>query len=187
MIYRVLATATLIALAVAGLLLLSSEQSSLAPPAPSTVQLPDPGYSAQNATLVETGPDGQPMYTVMANVIHQQPDSQQVTLDGVQLQFRDPKAQVWHGRSDRGLIVNDAARVEMLGDVNLWGLLPGSDQVAHITTDWLQVNTQSQVVSTQAPVDFDWSHQHVRARGMTVHLKTSRVQLDADVHGTLLP
>jgi LPS export ABC transporter protein LptC len=187
MIYRVLATATLIALAVAGLLLLSSEQSSLAPPAPGAVQLPDPGYSAQNATLVETGPDGQPMYTVMANVIHQQPDSQQVTLDGVRLQFRDPKAQVWHGSSDRGLIVNDAARVEMLGDVNLWGVLPGSDQAAHITTDWLQVNTQSQVVSTQAPVALDWNGQHVRARGMTVRLKSSQIRLQSDVHGRFQP
>jgi LPS export ABC transporter protein LptC len=187
MIYRVLATATLIALAVAGLLLLSSEQSSLAPPAPGTVQLPDPGYSARNATLIETGPDGQPMYTVVAQVVHQQPDSQQVTLDGVQLRFRDPKAQIWNGSSDRGLIVNDAAQVEMLGNVKLWGLLPGSDQLAHVSTDWLRVNTQTEVVSTQAPVAFDWNRQHLQGRGMTLHLKSSQLRLQSDVHGQFLP
>jgi LPS export ABC transporter protein LptC len=187
MIYRVLATATLIALAVAGLLLLSSERSTLAPPSPGTVQLPDPGYSARGATLIETGPDGRPMYTVMARIIHQQPDSQQVTLEGVQLQFRDPRQQVWNGSSDRGLIVDDAARVEMLGDVKLWGLLPGSDQVAHISTDWLQVNTRSEVVSTQAAVAFNWNRQHLQGRGMSLHLKSSHLRLQSDVHGQFLP
>jgi lipopolysaccharide export system protein LptC len=36
-------------------------------------------------------------------------------------------------------------------------------------------------------VTLDWNNQHVRARGMTVRLKDSQVDLEADVHGTVQP
>ena len=187
MIVRVLGTALLIALAVAGLLRLSSEQIGTTPRSQATPAMPNPGYSARDATLIETGADGRPMYTVHAATVRQVPESQVVNLTLVQLLFRDPKGQLWHGSSDRGLILDEAARVDMIGNVKLWGLLPGTDEDAHISTDALHVNTQTEVITTQDPVMLDWSRQHLRARGMIVRLKSSQVALESDVYGVFLP
>ncbi len=188
MIYRIVGTALLIALAVAGLILLSSEQGTLAPAPARREQAPDPGYSARGASLIETGPDGRPLYALQAAAIREQPNGERATLDEVALTFHDPNGQVWTGTSDHALIEgNDAARIEMLGNVRITGLLPGTQVPAHIATDQLQVDTHAQVVSSPARVTLDWGSQHLASRGITAHLRSSRVRLESDVHGTLQP
>ena len=72
MIFRILASLLFIAI-IAGSFWLGGQQREAAPT--TTVENPsgDPGYSARTAVLIETGPDGQPMYTLNADVIRQHP------------------------------------------------------------------------------------------------------------------
>jgi len=72
MIYRLLAILALVALIV-GVVVLSGPQREST--APATVgPLHDPGYAARKARLIQTGPDGQPLYTLDAAQIQQQPN-----------------------------------------------------------------------------------------------------------------
>ena len=187
MIYRMLATVGLVALAIAGLLILSSEQSNVTPSALGRTPLTDPGYSARDATLIQTGPDGRPMYTVQSREIRQQPGSDTATLDDVVLQFRDPQGEIWTGSSDHGLIVDEGARVSLLGDVRISGKLAGRDPPARIFTDWLQVDTAAQIVSTDAPVKLLWGNQQLQARGLVARIKDQHLHLKSDVHGIYRP
>src|ERR1700733_14808127 len=121
MTYRIASIIALIAIVVAGWIALDRVQNgaSASPPNPALTQ--DPGYAARDAQLIETGPDGRPMYTLRAKLIQQPPPAQLVTLDGVQMQMHDPDGNIWSGRADHGRILQDDAVVELTGGVRLWG------------------------------------------------------------------
>ncbi len=186
MILRALSGALVIALLVAGWYLLNNEQNGPAVPAASN-SATNPGYSAQNAVLIETAADGRPMYTLHAASILQEPDSAITTLHQVQMQFRDPKGNVWNGRADEGRVVDQASQVELTGNVVIWGQLPGTDQPARISSERLNIDTHTEVVTTEDPVVLDWNGQLVHARGLIAHLRQERLVLKSDVHGRYVP
>ena len=72
MIYRLAALAAVLALIV-GMVLLTAPQPESVARASTGQPLHDPGYSAQQARLVQTGADGRPVYTLDAAQIQQQP------------------------------------------------------------------------------------------------------------------
>ena len=73
MIYRLAALAAVVALIV-GMVLLTAPQPESVARAATGQPLHDPGYSAQQARLVQTGVDGRPVYTLDADQIQQRPD-----------------------------------------------------------------------------------------------------------------
>lgn len=186
MILRVLGGAAVIALLVIGWLSVNDERIGPAPAAVRAKRL-NPGYAAQNAVLIETGPDGRPMYTLHASEIREQPTSQAVRLLDVTLEFRDPHGGVWNGRANEGLVSSGAAHVALSGAVTLTGALPESTAPLSISTDRLAVDTRSDVVTTTDPVVLEWNGEQVSARGLVAQLKDQRVTLESDVHGHYHP
>ncbi len=186
MILRLLAGAAVIALLVVGWLTVSSVQNE-----PTTVvaarTVENPGYAAQDAVLIETGPDGRPMYTVHAKEILEQAASDVVTLKELTLQFRDPTGRVWNGRADQGTVATGADRVELSGSVTLSGLVPTDRQPVAISSERLSLDTRRNLVTTQDPVVLSWNGQRLSARGLIAHLRSQRVTLESDVHGVYRP
>jgi LPS export ABC transporter protein LptC len=187
MILRVLAAALGIAVIVIGWLVLDREQSASMLPTQNAPAPERPGYSAQDATLIQTGEDGRDLYTVRAGTVTQQPGSPEIALQDVQMAFRDENGHLWNGRANEGRILDDAARIDLAGAVTLTGLLPGSDKPAEITTEKLSMNRRNDLVTTQSPIALDWSGQTVHARGLTARLKDQRLKLESDVHGRYSP
>ncbi|MGH8199766.1 MAG: LPS export ABC transporter periplasmic protein LptC [Steroidobacteraceae bacterium] len=186
MIFRVFAGVVVVALLVAGWLIANNEQNGPAATVASP-KAPDPGYSAQDAVLVETGPDGLPIYSLHASTIQQQPASSVTVLDNVSLQFRDPAGRVWNVRANQGFVSNGTSEVQLSGAVNLSGLMPSDQQPISITTDALAVDTHTEIVTTADPVAIEWNGQTLSGRGLVAHLKEQRVKLEADVHGLYRP
>ncbi|HTT02044.1 MAG TPA: LPS export ABC transporter periplasmic protein LptC [Steroidobacteraceae bacterium] len=188
MIPRVLTAAAAIAAFVLGwMLLLDREPSGMGTSTQRPPPQPDPGYSARDAVLIETNASGQPMYTLHASVIHQQPESQEVLLDSVRMQFRDPQGGIWNGRADHARVVDDAARIALMGAVSITGMLPGSPLPAQISTEQLNVDTHGEILSTSAPVMLSWGEQRVNALGLIAQLKDEHLRLESDVHGHYEP
>jgi lipopolysaccharide export system protein LptC len=185
-ILRVLMGAIVIGLLLAGWLVLNKEQNGPAVPRAGPAQ-PSPGYSARNAVLIETGPNGHPMYTLHAARIRQEPDSEITLLDQVELQFRDRQGNLWNGRADEGRVVNGASEVELTGNVVISGLAPGTQQPIEISSDRFDVDTRTEIVTTDDPVVLDWNGQILHARGLVAQLKEERVTLESDVHGRYVP
>src|ERR1700753_2275619 len=98
----------------------------------------DLGYSARNATLVETGVDGLPMYTLQAETIRPHPGAA-VEFEPVQLTFRDADGQIWKGRADHGELTTETGKVVLNGNVHVDGLLPGANQLSDLATEQLFV------------------------------------------------
>lgn len=186
MSFRLTAFATALAVLVA-LVLWSGAPHGIGVPGTGSAPLTDPGYSAQDARLVETGPDGKPLYTLQAAGIRQKADADRVDLDGVQLIFRDPDGSTWTARAARGELAQASGHVQLDGDVHVDGTLPGSDAPAGFLSEHLDVDTGTQVVTTRDPVTFVSAGRQLQAVGMVARLKEHRVQLESGVHGSFAP
>jgi lipopolysaccharide export system protein LptC len=183
MTHRLVLLLALLVLTV-GMVLLSAPQRESSTPTTAGAPAHDPGYSAQQARLVQTGPDGRPIYTLDAAQIQQQPNQGTVELQQVKLGFRDADGNEWTARAAHGELVQESGVVALSGDVHVYGLLPGSNDPAQIISDRLDYNTRLQVVSTRDPVTLVMSGRELNATGLMANLKERRVQLESAVHGT---
>jgi LPS export ABC transporter protein LptC len=146
----------------------------------------DLGYSARSATLVETGADGLPMYTLNANVIRQHPGDG-VEFEQVQMSFRDADGQIWKGRADQGELTTETGTVDLTGNVHVNGLLPGSTQTADLSTEKLSVDTHENIIATSEPVSVDSTGRQLKSRGLVAKLNEHRLTLESNVRGTFIP
>jgi len=183
MIYRVVALLAVLTLIV-GMVLLSGPQRDVTARASAAGPPHDPGFSATNARLIQTGADGQPAYTLDAAQIQQTPNDGLVKLQQVRLGFRDTSGNEWTARAQRGQLAQGSGVVQLDGDVHVAGILPGSDETAEITSQHLVFDTNAQVVSTREPVTLMMSGRKLAAQGLTANLKERHVQLESAVHGT---
>jgi lipopolysaccharide export system protein LptC len=186
MIYRLFAVLATLALIV-GVVLLSGPQREPAVRTAVGASAHQPGYSATDARLVQTGPDGRPLYTLQATTISQQPGEDRVQLEHVQMGFRDTSGDQWTASADHGALGQDSGIVELDGNVHLAGVLPGTQDRAAISTSHLDFDTRAQIASTSAPVTLVMSGRTLSAQGLEASLKEGRVQLESAVHGSFLP
>ncbi|HEY2591704.1 MAG TPA: LPS export ABC transporter periplasmic protein LptC [Steroidobacteraceae bacterium] len=186
MILRALAAAAVIALLAIAWLALNHETSGPAAPALATVSAQSPGYSARDAVVIETGADGLPMYTLRAAQMQEQA-ARVALLKQVEMQFRDATGQLWQGRANEARVVDQAAHVDLSGDVTFSGMLPGSIEPARISTDRLSVDTRSQIIETVDAVRIESSGGQLTARGLVANLREQRIRLESQVHGRYAP
>jgi lipopolysaccharide export system protein LptC len=147
----------------------------------------DPGYTAHNAKLVQTGKDGRPLYTVDADVIRQQPNDNTIQLEKATLGFFDSNGSLWTARGNEGQVGQDTQQVELSGDVHVNGTPQGTLKPAEIATEHLQFDTNSKIASTRDPVTLTWSGHEMKGTGMRASLNDERVQLESNVHGRAVP
>ena len=162
---------------------------------------PDPGYSARDAEVIETGFDGQERYRLHAKTIRQRSETSAIDVDQLEMEYhpgaqdklpgeksRDGGEDVWHLKSDRGQVRAEGDDVELQGNVTVTGPPPGgAGEPLSLTTDTLRINTPTEFVETQAPVKIRWSGHDLDARGMQADLKAGTVRLESDVHGEFSP
>jgi len=185
MIFRVLA-ALLILTIIAGSFWLGGEQRETTSTTTLEPSSTDLGYSARNATLVETGADGLPIYTLNADVIRQHPGDG-VEFEQVQMSFRDTEGQIWKGRADRGDLTTETGKVDLNGNVHVNGLLPGSTQMADLSTEQVSVDTHEDIITTAEQVTVTSPGRQLKSKGMVATLKEHHLVLQSNVRGTLTP
>ena len=185
MTYRLVALLALLVLTL-GLVLLSAPQRESSAPS-GGAPLHDPGYSALEARLVQTGPDGRPLYTLDATEIQQQPNQDTVELEQVKLGFRDANGNDWTARAAHGELAQGSGVVRLAGSVHVTGTLPGTEGSTEISTEHLAFDTKTEVVTTRDPVTVVMSGRELNARGLVASLKERHVQLESAVHGSFLP
>jgi LPS export ABC transporter protein LptC len=161
------------------------------------VALPDPGYAARDAVVVETGFDGRERYRLNATVIHQQIDSDVIDLEGLDMEYH-PGAQErvagetassgasdekWHLKSDHGQVRANGDDVQLDGNVVVTGQAPGNGEPITLSTETMRINTPTEFIETAAPVRLRWSGHQIDAIGMRADLKAGTLRLESKVHG----
>jgi LPS export ABC transporter protein LptC len=183
LIYRLLILFALALVVVAVWLTLGTGTQGPATARPSGPAAADQGYSATDATVVETGADGLPMYTLHARQVQQDPDSNLVHLTTVHMTFRDASGGQWQARSDQAVAQQESEQVDLTGAVDVSGIFSGTDQPAHILTDRLHVDTRTDIIRTRSAVTLKWAGYVVDGRGLVVNIKDHNVKLESEVHG----
>ena len=185
MIYRIFSVLVFIVV-IGGTIVFGGSQTETI--APTIVEEPrDPGYAARDAKLVQTGPDGHPLYTVNADVIRQHPDDNTVQLEHATLGFHDANGSLWTARGNQGQVGQNSGIVELSGDVHVSGTPQGSREPVEMATEQLAFDTNTKIAETKDPVTVTWSGQELRGKGMRANLNDGRVQLESQVHGNAAP
>jgi LPS export ABC transporter protein LptC len=183
LIYRLLILLALALVAVAVWLTLAPRQVEPVAAQASGPATAEQGYSARDAAVVETGPDGLPLYTLQAHQLQQNPDTDIINLTTVHMTYRDSAGGQWRGRSDTAQVQQDSSQIDLAGAIDITGTFAGSNQSPHILTDKLHVDTQTEMITTRSPVTLTWAGVIAAARGMVINVKDSTVILEAGVHG----
>lgn len=186
MIFRILAALLVIGIIVGSFFLSGEQRETTSTTTTLEASNSELGYSARNATLIETGPDGLPVYTLDADVIRQHP-GEGVEFEQVQMSFRDADGQTWNGRATHGELTSETGKVDLSGDVHVNGILPGSQQMADLATEKISVDTHEDIITTPEPVTLVSPGRQLSSTGLTATLKAHHLILESDVHGTLLP
>lgn len=186
MIFRVLATLLVIAIIVGSFFLGGEQREATATTTTLDASGSELGYSARNATLVETGIDGLPVYTLNADVIRQHPGDG-VEFEQVQMSFRDNEGQLWKGRADRGELTTETGKVELNGNVHVNGQLPGSSLVTDLATEQLSVDTHEDIIATAEPVTINSIGRQLKSKGFLAELEKNHLVLESNVRGTYDP
>ncbi|HEU4779098.1 MAG TPA: LPS export ABC transporter periplasmic protein LptC [Steroidobacteraceae bacterium] len=163
---------------------------------------PDPGYSARDAVIIETGYDGRERYRLNARVIRQQTDSGVIELEHLSMDYH-PDAQdmlpgesapavtasgeVWHLSSDRGEMRVDGDDVELNGNVRVTGPSSDGGEPLSLSTESLRISPPTKYIETSAPVRLRWSGHWLDARGLQADLKAGTLRLESDVNGHFSP
>jgi LPS export ABC transporter protein LptC len=161
--------------------------------------LPDPGYAALDAEVIETGYDGRERYRLNAKVIRQQGESGVIDLETLDMDYHpgaqgdvpgeappsdQAAAEVWHLKSDRGQVRANGDDVQLNGNVVVTGHAPGSGAPLVLSTDNMRINTPTEFIETSAPVKLSWAGHELDAIGMQADLKAGTLRLESDVHGS---
>jgi LPS export ABC transporter protein LptC len=182
MIYRVFIVLIFVAIIVGSVMLGGAQREAVSPTAVDE-KAGDLGYAARTATIIETGADGRPLYTIDAALINKAADSAPVEAQQVKLGFRDAAGNEWTGRAQRGELGEDTGNVELSGDVHISGILPGIEEPVNMATEQLHVDTHAQTVATDRAVTLIMTGREIRAKGLAANLKDGLVHLQSNVHG----
>lgn len=186
MIYRGITTLIVIAVIV-GAALLGQQHYNRPAPASLSARSAEPGYSARDAELTETGADGRPLYRLNAQVITQRPTDDSVQLDKVRMTYRAENSSQWALSAEHGTVRENNEHIELAGDVRVVGVVPGTNGLAQILTEKLSFDTRTEVASTREPVTLVWSGRKLHGKGLVASLKDRQVKLESGVHGRFTP
>jgi LPS export ABC transporter protein LptC len=161
--------------------------------------LPDPGYAALDAEVIETGYDGRERYRLNAKVIRQQGESGAIDLETLDMDYHPgaqgdlpgekPRAEkaaaeVWHLKSDRGQVRADGDDVQLNGNVIVTGQAPGTGAPLVMRTDNMRINTPTEYIETSAPVNVRWAGHELDAIGMQADLKAGTLRLQSKLNAS---
>lgn len=144
---------------------------------------PDPGYSASEAEIVQTGADGLPKYRLQARRIEQDPRSLEVALEEIRLETRERSAGSWQVSAPRGRLSKDAERLQLDGGVLLQGGERQGAEPLRLRTASLAYDLGTARVRAPGQVELTLQGHALVGKGLEANLRTRQVRLQADVHG----
>ena len=176
-----LATTT-IAAAMAGYILVARQSGDEL----SEVKAPaQPGYYLNQATIIETGKDGNPRLKLQAARINQNMTDNSITLQQVMVNYRSEDATPWILTADQGQLPASAKIVHFTGNV----FIRTEDERLlrpEIRTAELSIDTENYLATAPGEVDFVMDEQKLSGIGLKYDMKRQKLQLNSQVHGKFL-
>lgn len=167
-----------------GVFLLGRGSGTVTSRSPETQTFEQPGYSARNARVIETGEDGRPVFTLNAAVVRQRPNDGRVQLAAPRLSVVTQEGETIYAEARSGQIREDGSEVRLFGDVKLNGELSGTP--IEVRTSILLYETGPNRVTVPAPLTYRQTHGSLDAPGLVADLKQGSITLES-FNGTFDP
>jgi lipopolysaccharide export system protein LptC len=172
-------TALALAAVASGVLLFRAEEEQA--PAATTPRL-GVGYYVNDATLTGTDDAGRILYRLSAATVVQTPADGSISLQSVAMNY-DPAGQApWTLHADTGRIPPGGKMIELSGNV-VAATREADSPAATIRTDYLELDPDTEVATTDREVVIDYAGSTVHATGLRAMLRQDRLQLLSDVTG----
>lgn len=146
-----------------------------------------PGLYLTGVALEEFGRDGRLRLALQAAAATEAPETGQVNLREVVVDYRAPGSQGWRLTSAEAHIPRGSQVVEFEGDVRMTGRPGGEHASAELGTERLTLDTAREHAETRAAVTLAFGPHLIHARGMQADLKGGSLQLEAEVNGLFTP
>jgi lipopolysaccharide export system protein LptC len=143
----------------------------------------DPGYSATDAEIIQTGADGEPRYRLRAGRIEQNPLSLETRIENLDLETRTGETTTWRVVAPRGTLSRDSRRIDLEGGVALEGGTAGAAEPLRLDAKTLQYDLDTARIRTNGEVRLTMQGHALSATGLDANLRTRQVQLRTDVQG----
>ncbi|MEM9058257.1 MAG: LPS export ABC transporter periplasmic protein LptC, partial [Pseudomonadota bacterium] len=148
---------------------------------------PEPGYYMRDATVLGTGRDGKPLYSLHAERIDEVAQGAGAELTNIELEYRAQEADPWHLRADAGRISADGQHIELNGNVVITELADDTPEPTRVRAPELTVDVAANLASTTARVRILRGGDFLDGTGMQAYLSEGRLLLEADVEGLYQP
>jgi LPS export ABC transporter protein LptC len=145
------------------------------------------GYYLNEARIMGTGEDGQPLYRIQASSAEEHPDEGRLVLNNVTVEFQPEHDVPWVLKAIRGEIHTNESYLDLTGNVELATSPEGGLAPTIIRTTQLRLELLNFVASTNASISIFIGTQRLNAVGMRADLKTDNLALESNVHGQFLP
>lgn len=159
-----------------------------------TTRLPeserDPGYSATDAVIVQTGADGLPRYRLEAERVEQDPQSLKVSLHELRFETHTRDGEPWRVRAPDGSLSADAQRLDLSGGVTVstQGNTPdGARGSLQMVTARLQYDLESSQMRAPGEVKVSLQGHELAAKGLEANLRSGQVRLQSQIRGRFTP
>lgn len=157
---------------------------------PETGLRTEQGYYIREGTMTGTGADGRILYRVTTQAARQNLDDGTISMQEVAVNYAPADEIPWDMRATRGQIPRDSNIIQLSGDVLVTSMVAAANHgqaPLMIRTDYLELDPDTYIATTNRHVAIERSRDTLHARGMRVYLKQDRVQLDSEVRGNFLP
>jgi LPS export ABC transporter protein LptC len=186
MMRRPLMLAMILAITAIFWLFIRTPQSEETTAATNPLSAPQPGFAATDAVLIQTGDDGQPLYTLHATHISQPQTGEPIEVTDPDFTDQVDADNRWNVRALRGELPPAADHVELYGNVNARGDRTGLAPLL-LHTEQLGFDMPTQIITTDNAVTAEWGNARLNSQGLQADLKTHNLILQANVHGQIAP
>ncbi|MEP7281705.1 MAG: LPS export ABC transporter periplasmic protein LptC [Rubrivivax sp.] len=145
-----------------------------------------PDYTMQRFTLQRFGADGRLRVQIEGRELRHYPQSDRIEIDHVELRAMLPDGRETTATARRAVSNGAASQVQLLGGAEVIGS-DADGQRVEIRSEYLQALLESEVVSTNLPVELRRGRDLVRAGGLSYDGKQRFAQFTGPVRATLQP
>jgi hypothetical protein len=172
----------IIAITLAGYLLISSHKNDSLSELETHAQS---GYYLNQATVIETGRDGNTRIKLQADRVVQNTENDSINMQQVKVNFHSEDGTPWILSADHGQLPARSTTVRFNGNV----LIQTADanlQRPRIHAATLNINTEKSIASTEGQVDFVMDQQRISGMGLEYDIKNQKLRLHSQVYGKFL-
>lgn len=163
-------------------------QREAAAPTLERVQGAEPlGYYIRGARVQRTDEEGRVAYQVFADRLDELPDNQRLQLTGVRVEYRPADEMPWRISAASASSAKDLSQIDFVGDVELRSAPTDGSEPWTVVTETLRFSGNTSKAEAEHLVEIRVGDWRFDAVGLRVDLKGETLELESQVHGTLLP